>query len=49
LLDVKDVVVRYDTATILDGASITVEKGELVGWSARTAPARPLSSAPSPV
>jgi branched-chain amino acid transport system ATP-binding protein len=31
LLEVKDVVVRYDTATILDGASITVEKGELVG------------------
>ena len=31
MLDVKDVVVRYDTATILDGASITVEKGELVG------------------
>jgi branched-chain amino acid transport system ATP-binding protein len=31
LLEVKDVVVRYDTATILDGASITVGKGELVG------------------
>jgi branched-chain amino acid transport system ATP-binding protein len=31
LLDVKDVVVKYDTATILDGASLKVEKGELVG------------------
>jgi branched-chain amino acid transport system ATP-binding protein len=31
LLEVKDVIVRYDTATILDGASLTVEKGELVG------------------
>jgi branched-chain amino acid transport system ATP-binding protein len=31
LLEVKDVTVRYDTATILDGASLTVEKGELVG------------------
>ncbi len=31
MLEVKDVVVRYDTATILDGASLTVEKGELVG------------------
>jgi len=31
LLEVKDVVVRYDTATILDGASLTVGKGELVG------------------
>jgi branched-chain amino acid transport system ATP-binding protein len=31
LLEVKDVVVRYDTATILDEASLTVEKGELVG------------------
>jgi len=30
LLEVKDVTVRYDTATILDGASLTVEKGELV-------------------
>jgi len=30
LLEVKDVIVRYDTATILDGASLTVEKGELV-------------------
>jgi branched-chain amino acid transport system ATP-binding protein len=31
LLEVKDLIVRYDTATILDGASLTVEKGELVG------------------
>jgi branched-chain amino acid transport system ATP-binding protein len=31
LLEVKDVVVRYDTATILDEASLKVEKGELVG------------------
>jgi branched-chain amino acid transport system ATP-binding protein len=31
LLEVKNVVVRYDTATILDDASLTVEKGELVG------------------
>jgi len=31
LLEVKDVIVRYDTATILDGANLTVEKGELVG------------------
>ena len=30
MLEVKDVIVRYDTATILDGASLTVEKGELV-------------------
>jgi branched-chain amino acid transport system ATP-binding protein len=31
LLEVKDVIVRYDTATILDEASINVERGELVG------------------
>jgi branched-chain amino acid transport system ATP-binding protein len=31
LLDVKDVIVRYDTATILDGASLKVDTGELVG------------------
>ncbi|MDH4367759.1 MAG: ABC transporter ATP-binding protein, partial [Dehalococcoidia bacterium] len=31
LLDVRNVIVRYDTATILDEASLTVEKGELVG------------------
>jgi len=31
LLEVKDVIVRYDTATILDGASLTVGTGELVG------------------
>jgi len=31
LLEVKDVIVRYDTATILDGASLKVGKGELVG------------------
>jgi len=31
LLEVKNVTVRYDTATILDEASLTVEKGELVG------------------
>jgi branched-chain amino acid transport system ATP-binding protein len=31
LLEVKNVIVRYDTATILDEASLTVEKGELVG------------------
>jgi branched-chain amino acid transport system ATP-binding protein len=31
LLEVKNVSVRYDTATILDDASLTVGKGELVG------------------
>jgi len=31
LLEVKNLTVRYDTATILDEASLTVEKGELVG------------------
>jgi len=31
LLEAKDVSVRYDTATVLDGASLKVEKGELVG------------------
>jgi len=31
LLDVKNVTVRYDTATILDEASLSVGKGELVG------------------
>jgi len=31
LLEAKDVSVRYDTATVLDGASLRVEKGELVG------------------
>jgi len=31
LLEVKNVTVRYDTATILDEANLTVEKGELVG------------------
>jgi branched-chain amino acid transport system ATP-binding protein len=31
LLEVKNVSVKYDTATILDDASLTVEKGELVG------------------
>jgi len=31
LLEVKNVTVRYDTATILDEASLTVEKGEMVG------------------
>jgi branched-chain amino acid transport system ATP-binding protein len=31
LLEVKNVIVRYDTATILDGASLTVGKGEMVG------------------
>ena len=31
MLEAKDVVVRYDTATVLDGASLRVEKGELVG------------------
>ena len=31
MLDVRNVIVRYDTATILDEASLTVEKGELVG------------------
>ena len=31
MLEVKNVTVRYDTATILDGASLTVGKGELVG------------------
>jgi branched-chain amino acid transport system ATP-binding protein len=31
LLEVKNVSVRYDTATILDDASLRVERGELVG------------------
>ena len=31
MLEAKDVIVRYDTATVLDGASLSVEKGELVG------------------
>jgi branched-chain amino acid transport system ATP-binding protein len=31
LLEVKNVSVKYDTATILDDANLTVEKGELVG------------------
>ena len=31
MLEVKNVIVRYDTATILDDASLTVEKGEMVG------------------
>jgi branched-chain amino acid transport system ATP-binding protein len=31
LLEVKNVIVKYDTATILDGASLTVETGEFVG------------------
>jgi len=31
LLDVKNVSVKYDTATILDEASLKVEQGELVG------------------
>jgi len=31
LLEVKNISVRYDTATILDDASLKVEKGELVG------------------
>ena len=31
MLEVKNVIVRYDTATILDEASLTVEKGEMVG------------------
>jgi len=31
LLEVKNITVRYDTATILDDASLTVETGELVG------------------
>ncbi len=31
MLEAKDVTVRYDTATVLDGASLKVEKGELVG------------------
>ena len=31
MLEVKNVTVRYDTATILDEASLKVEKGEMVG------------------
>ena len=31
MLEVKNITVRYDTATILDEASLTVEKGEMVG------------------
>ena len=31
MLEAKDVIVRYDTATVLDGASLKVEEGELVG------------------
>ncbi len=31
MLEVKNVIVKYDTATILDGASLKVETGEFVG------------------
>ena len=31
MLEAKNVSVRYDTATVLDGASLRVEKGEFVG------------------
>ena len=31
MLEAKDVTVRYDTATVLDGASLKVQKGELIG------------------
>jgi branched-chain amino acid transport system ATP-binding protein len=31
LLEVKNVIVKYDTATILDDASLTVDEGEFVG------------------
>ena len=31
MLEVKNITVRYDTATILDDTSLTVEKGEMVG------------------
>ena len=31
MLEVKNVTVRYDTAMVLDDASLHVEKGELVG------------------
>ena len=31
MLEARDVVVRYDTATVLDGASLKVGKGEFVG------------------
>jgi len=31
LLEAKNVTVCYDTATVLDNASLKVEKGELVG------------------
>ena len=31
MLEVKNITVRYDTATILDEASLTVEQGEMVG------------------
>ncbi len=31
MLEVKNIIVRYDTATVLDEASLAVEKGELVG------------------
>ena len=31
MLEAKDVTVRYDTAMVLDGASLKVEKGELIG------------------
>ena len=31
MLEVKNITVRYDTATILDDTSLTVETGELVG------------------
>ena len=31
MLEAKNITVRYDTATILDEASLSVEKGELVG------------------
>ena len=31
MLEVKNVTVRYDTAMVLDEASLKVDKGELVG------------------
>jgi branched-chain amino acid transport system ATP-binding protein len=31
LLEAKNIIVRYDTATVLDDANLNVEKGELVG------------------
>ena len=49
LLEVKNLSLRYDKAQILNGVSLAVGAGELVGWSAPTAPASRRCCARSPV